>query len=358
MNFTDMKVNSVNIVNVTDSLNSALLRIKVSTNVNTVMPIDNNLIIYVDKSNFITADRKEYVLNLQNKLNYLNNETDEFIMEPKIINNEVKMIAYINRKIANNTLLANMEVEELEYQEITLFDGTNYIYTNYENALIEIIYPKNSDLMKYFLNNSIFNKHDNNQKEFSLEDIYFKDCFTKTTSGINIEANNLDINCLTSQNNKFSLDSDGNLTVNSISAISNSNMGISVNDIYPVGSIYMNVNQTSPEILFGGTWERIQDTFLLASGSTYENNLTGGSATHTLTVDEMPRHNHNFQGGNGFGTSADLGKSGSAYPAKAGYNMGSAYYSQGYIVISYNGNGVAHNNMPPYLTVYMWKRTA
>lgn len=65
-----------------------------------------------------------------------------------------------------------------------------------------------------------------------------------------------------------------------------------INIVYPVGSIYMSVNSTSPASLFGGTWERIKDRFLLAAGDTYSAGSTGGEAQHTLTVDEMPSHYH------------------------------------------------------------------
>ena len=64
--------------------------------------------------------------------------------------------------------------------------------------------------------------------------------------------------------------------------------------IYPVGAIYMSVSSTSPASLFGGTWEQIQNRFLLAAGDTYAAGKTGGEATHTLTVEEMPAHNHSF----------------------------------------------------------------
>ena len=56
--------------------------------------------------------------------------------------------------------------------------------------------------------------------------------------------------------------------------------GLTIDDIYPVGSIYMSVNNTSPSTLFGGTWEQIKDTFLLSAGNTYTAGNTGGSATH------------------------------------------------------------------------------
>ena len=64
------------------------------------------------------------------------------------------------------------------------------------------------------------------------------------------------------------------------------------NKIYPVGSIYISVNSTSPASLFGGTWEQLKDRFLLSAGNTYTAGSTGGEANHTLTVDEMPSHSH------------------------------------------------------------------
>ena len=67
------------------------------------------------------------------------------------------------------------------------------------------------------------------------------------------------------------------------------------NLVYPVGSIYMSANTTSPAVLFGGTWEQIKDRFLLCSGSTYKSGATGGSSTTgstTLSVDQIPSHQH------------------------------------------------------------------
>ena len=116
-------------------------------------------------------------------------------------------------------------------------------------------------------------------------------------------------------------------------------------DVYPVGSIYMSVNSTSPATLFGGTWEQIQDTFLLSAGSTYTAGDTGGEATHTLTVDEIPSHNHSY----------------SASTTNSNHSGGDGYHylAQNYGTTTGNtGGGLAHNNMPPYLVVYMWKRTA
>lgn len=121
--------------------------------------------------------------------------------------------------------------------------------------------------------------------------------------------------------------------------------------VYPVGSIYMSVNATSPSTLFGGTWEQIQDRFLLAAGNSYSAGATGGEATHTLTKDEMPSHNH-YAAINGGTDSYGQNRTtiGSFANKAQGYSDSSTIFA--------TGGGNAHNNMPPYLAVYMWKRTA
>lgn len=65
-----------------------------------------------------------------------------------------------------------------------------------------------------------------------------------------------------------------------------------LNMIYPVGAIYLSVNATSPATLFGGTWERIQDRFLLAAGSSHGAGTTGGAETVTLDTSQIPGHTH------------------------------------------------------------------
>lgn len=66
--------------------------------------------------------------------------------------------------------------------------------------------------------------------------------------------------------------------------------------VRPVGSYYWSDVDTDPGTLFGGTWERVKDRFILAAGDTYAAGATGGEATHTLTVEEMPGHTHVQQG--------------------------------------------------------------
>lgn len=119
--------------------------------------------------------------------------------------------------------------------------------------------------------------------------------------------------------------------------------------IYPVGAIYISAAATDPKTLFGGTWERIKDRFLLAAGDTYAAGKTGGEAEVTLTADEIPEIKMSYQY---TGQSTVIGTDAiRLYDGDGKINQYTGPQSS-------NCGGKAHNNMPPYLAVYMWKRTA
>lgn len=138
-----------------------------------------------------------------------------------------------------------------------------------------------------------------------------------------------------------------------IAALSNqiSNISSTIFDnIYPVGSIYMSVNDTNPANLFGGTWTQLKDRFLLGAGSTYTNGSTGGSATQKLSAANLPSHTHpQYVATNGGSTSANLDYNGWVSNGKA--------VAQG-IPTGATGQGTRFDIMPPYLVVYMWQRTS
>lgn len=119
--------------------------------------------------------------------------------------------------------------------------------------------------------------------------------------------------------------------------------------VYPIGSIYISLADTNPANFIGGTWERIKDRFVLAAGDTYAAGDTGGEASHTLTINEMPAHTHAV-GSAGLMRVAQSSSS----PYWAWYNA--AGYNQ--LTALSSGGNAAHNNMPPYLAVFMWQRTA
>ncbi len=115
--------------------------------------------------------------------------------------------------------------------------------------------------------------------------------------------------------------------------------------IYPVGSVYISTNSTNPSTYYGGTWEQITDRFLLACGYTYANGSTGGEATHTLTVNEIPSHYHTY--------TAKYGSDTTSVSAQA-WELNCTNHTN--YKTNSTGGGQAHNNMPPYFVVFMWKR--
>lgn len=127
--------------------------------------------------------------------------------------------------------------------------------------------------------------------------------------------------------------------------------------LYPVGAVYISENSTSPASLFGGTWESIGGRFLLGADATYAAGGTGGEATHTLTTDEMPEHKHKgiTIAGNKLTAWSETGTGGV-------FDMNSLFNGSGHNTNDFyaepEGGSQPHNNMPPYLAVYMWKRVS
>lgn len=116
---------------------------------------------------------------------------------------------------------------------------------------------------------------------------------------------------------------------------------------WPIGSIYMSVNSTSPANLFGGTWERISETFLFAASGSYPAGSTGGKFTHTISKSELPSY-----------TLADAVLANGTNSAKVTTsNSGWGIPNWKYGEITTGGDGSSFSLLPPYLSVWMWKRT-
>lgn len=132
-----------------------------------------------------------------------------------------------------------------------------------------------------------------------------------------------------------------------------------IDKIYPLGSIYMSINNVSPATFIGGTWVALQDRFLIGAGASYSVNVTGGEVAHTLTPAEMPIHAH--QSTTDIYAKAYSTTTADASPAAVISTARESVYFRNANLASNNtgnaGSGSAHNNMPPYLAVYMWKRT-
>ena len=125
---------------------------------------------------------------------------------------------------------------------------------------------------------------------------------------------------------------------------------------WPIGSIYMTVSNTSPESLFGGTWERISERFLLGASGSFPAGATGGESAHTLTQSELPNYSLSVTNGSNV-IRSKTGSSADAYVQTQSGGWGIPNWESKTVTVASGGSGKAHNNMPPYLAVYMWKRT-
>lgn len=129
--------------------------------------------------------------------------------------------------------------------------------------------------------------------------------------------------------------------------------------VYPVGALYISYSSTSPATLFGGTWSQITDRFLYCANSS---GTTGGEANHTLTINEMPSHTHTTYSNWGGGTysfgGASFQRGGTAIVPWVGGGDSDGQTIKNYNTGGLNGITQPHNNMPPYITVYCWRRTA
>ena len=131
-----------------------------------------------------------------------------------------------------------------------------------------------------------------------------------------------------------------------------------LDSIYPVGAIYTAITSGSPATVFGGTWVSFgqgrvlvghddaadPDTDFVAPSGDGSSVLLGGAKTHTLSVDEIPSHTHGISN---FEDPTGTGSNGSA--------NGASSFST--VNTDATGGGGAHNNLQPYVVVYMWKRT-
>lgn len=124
--------------------------------------------------------------------------------------------------------------------------------------------------------------------------------------------------------------------------------------IYPVGSVYITFSAISPANIVGGTWELLKNKFLYSSADNTGN--IGGEEDHLLTVNEIPSHSHGLSTPiitpwketlDKFWNQPQWTTSGPDY-----YGSANPYK----VKVNYTGEGQAHNNMPPYITVHMYRR--
>ena len=141
-------------------------------------------------------------------------------------------------------------------------------------------------------------------------------------------------------------------------AISSAGSSLTINDIYPVGSIYFTASTVSPSTSIGGSWVRYAQGKCLFgvddADTDFSLEQTGGEKNHTLTKAEIPPHVHIEEGGGNYYVNGSGIIYGSPHP-----NLGIGHADMDTSNGCADGlRGDPHNNLPPYIAIYIWKRTA
>jgi len=234
---------------------------------------------------------------------------------------------------------------------ISITDGENYASKDYDETGISVSEEDDSLLTREELNNRI------NELETlltnAIEQINNNDSEISNLQNSIGDLNNTDVQIKNNISELTSLDNSNNIFLQT----------------YTIGSIYISTSSTNPSSIYGGTWERYGNGKTLVGVSESETefssvNKTGGEKTHTLTLSEMPSHNHSFRPFHsqpGYG--ANMTVKGNYFVWSTGVNWANETnlltdINKASFVTEYSGSGTAHNNLQPYITVYIWQRTA
>ena len=320
--------------------------------------------LYFNLLNYV-VDGYNWIVNNNRFIKYNLVENDKLVFH----------IDKVNELLEKNIINIKIEFDIVNGNNNFIFDGINLIHDDViKSKFFNVFMNRNH----FSFNCKLFD-YDNldfisNGKGFNVELLFNGN---KSNSALVLE----NINIVFEFTDKLQNEKDViyNRIENDIVSIENDIVSIEnniVDLIYPVGSIYMSVNSVNPSTLFGGTWEQIQDKFLLASGTSYSNGSTGGSADAIVVSHNHTQkgHNHDLGGGNlkvprfeddnWFYTSKrEMNyKSGNYYYPYSKTNNGgigeTANTGNAQPYIYYEGESGTGKNMPPYLTVNVWKRTA
>lgn len=229
---------------------------------------------------------------------------------------------------------------------------------NYMNEQIE----KNKKYAEEKISNldSDFNKH-KTENENNFKNINDNINTNKSLINTNIQNLTSDINNYKSQNeqkianlntdlNKFKQEI--NQRINEMNNILKNQIKKEILDMsHPIGTYYWSQKNTDPSTIFGGKWEPIKGRFLFAEDPKHAAGSSGGEEFHTLSIDEMPGHNHTFpKNVCAYGNIPDIQIQGGGGSKKLYENAGNVTNTNNI------GGGKPHNNMPPYIAAFCWRR--
>ena len=264
---------------------------------------------------------------------------------------EINFISGINEKKIEFNIVKNpfSIVESIKQYTHSINYMNEQIEKNNKNAEEKII-NLNSDFNKNKLenNNNFKNISDNINTNKSLIEKNTKNLVNDLNSYKS--QNDQKVTNLNNDLNKFKQEI--NQKINEINDILKNKIKKEILDMsQPIGSYYWSTKNTNPATIFGGKWEEIKGRFLFAEDKNHAAGSSGGEEVHTLSIDEIPGHNHT------------LPKHACAYKnipdiqIQGGGGSKKLYENDGDIANTNNvGGGKPHNNMPPYIAAFCWRR--
>lgn len=330
-------------------------------------------------------DVKEENKNIKNYINEIKNNVDDIKELSSVIIEEKKQeaIPLFTKEIPNKKLNINLIKEE----------NCICIKVNDQSKIVIFVYVINITLEKLKELNKYFSIIDNYDRLITFFKKIFDDDKFEINKGSNdtynlkitfnngIDEDELNFNIprekfnLINENKKIhntlnllqnEIDENNNILKSKIQKLENFNDKIFdkikkdfsiyfLNLCWPIGSYFWTNDNRSPEELFGGKWEKIEGRFLYAADNNRRVNSTGGEERVTLTVNEIPSHNHKSIDGRKFllsYTSAGVNSSGS----KKVCDWNDSQNNDPSEYTANTGGGSSHENMPPYISAFCWRR--
>lgn len=297
--------------------------------------------IYIPGTNVVEID-------IYTKIKYVYDsfsEKDEHYNARAKYNHEVNSLFIYKDKLVK--AITNINIDDLltdKYNVTSISEYVTNFFKNIEDNKTEISKLKQADIT--------LQNHIDDEMNARTDDIEKVNSAINTEKSARISADNAINQNLTKETTELTSKIDNNTS--QITSLHNM-FEVYWKTIYPIGSIYISTNSKfNPNTNWGGTWVKTAEgRCLIGANDTYPLGSTGGEAEHTLTINEIPSHSHAIYGADSRSGSITLDKATFSYLDKGQTTT----YTSGILGTELTGDGRPHNNMQPYLAVYIWERT-
>ena len=314
-----------------------------------ITPIDAGTIFVIGKN----IKKVDINTKIKNLYEIVSNNNEHYNERAEYTHDVNSLFIYKDQLVKANK---QINVDDLLTDKYSVTSVSEYVYNNFfkniEANKTEISELKQSDIT--------LQNHIDDEMNARTEDIKNVNSAINTEKTARISGDNAINQKLTQDTTELT-----NKIDNNTSQITNMHQMLAVywKTLYPIGSIYISTNSNfNPNTTWGGTWIKTANgRCLIGENDTYPLGSTGGEATHTLTVEEMPAHKHGAGKYTGFeltNTSMRSADSGTQQVQQVLIANTDSLVASNRLETNASGADAAHNNMQPYLAVNIWERTA